>query len=152
MPDRLIGLVVNARGGTAIAEWLPGTNYYNEIVEKAKQARLFGEITGVIWHQGESDSGRPETYLSQLEQLIEALRKDLEMPALPFVAGQLSEDKEERKDFNRMILGLPERIPHTGVVLSYGTATFDGTHFDSPSQVLLGERYADKMKSLIKGQ
>jgi hypothetical protein len=148
-PEKLLGLVVNARGGSAINEWLPGSHFFNEIIGRAKQARLFGSIAGVIWHQGESDVNRTDEYMGDLKQLIEGLRKELDLPQLPFVAGQLSADTEERRAFNQMLLALPEQVPYTQVALSDDTETFDGTHFDTASQLLMGERYAESMDILI---
>ncbi|SEJ47032.1 protein of unknown function [Cyclobacterium xiamenense] len=145
-----LGLVVNAKGGTAIEEWMPGTPFFRDMLLRARLAAKDGTLRGVIWHQGESNAGKPDRYLEQLGQFITALRDSLSLPDLPFVAGQLSEDKDIRKPFNERLLELPKRIPHTAVVRSYGTATFDSTHFDSPSQVLLGERYAEKMNQLLE--
>lgn len=145
-----LGLVVNAKGGSAIEEWMPGTPFFRDMLQRARLASENGIIRGVIWHQGESNAGQPDLYLDQISQFIGALRDSLSLPELPFVAGQLSEDKESRKPLNEKLLLLPEKVPHTAVVLSYGTTTFDSTHFDSPSQVLLGERYADKMNTLLE--
>lgn len=81
--------------------------------------------------------------------LIQALRKDLNQPNLPFVAGQLSSDKPQRNNFNKMILELPHQVPFTAVVRSANTSTIDKTHFDSESQRILGKRYALEMIKLI---
>ena len=149
MPTKKIGLIVNAKGGTAIAEWKPGETLYNEAVKQAKQAMTYGTLKGIIWHQGEADSGKYNSYMPKITELIAALRKDLNAPDIPFVAGQLSPAKPKRKDFNNMILGLPEQVANTGVVTTENTVTIDSTHFDSDSQRLLGERYAIEMLKLI---
>ena len=149
-PKKKIGLVVNAKGGTAISEWMPGTEFYNEAIERAKQAMDSVTLKGVVWHQGESDISRTDVYMEKLSILIDNLRADLGDENLPFIAGQLSEDKVERKQFNVMILELPQTIKNTGVVTTENTATFDGTHFDSESQRKLGKRYAEEMQKLIK--
>lgn len=120
------------------------------MLQRVRLASKDGKLKGVIWHQGESNVGQPDLYLDQIGRFIGALRDSLSLPDLPFVAGQVSEDKESRKAFNEKLMLLPERVPQTAVVPSYGTTTFDSTHFDSPSQVLLGERYADKMNALLK--
>ncbi|SHN25933.1 3',5'-cyclic AMP phosphodiesterase CpdA [Cyclobacterium lianum] len=148
-PEKHIGMVVNARGGFAIEEWMPGSHFFDEILKRARSASKYGKIRGIIWHQGESNAGAVEQYMAQLDTLVGALRDSLGLPRLAFVAGQLSEDKASRKAFNTMMLELPEKIPYTALVAGFGTATFDSTHFDSPSQILLGERYADKMKTLL---
>lgn len=147
---RPLGLVVNARGGTAIKEWMPGTELYNEAVRRTQQALAQGTLIGVLWHQGESDADSLDHYLSDLETLITSLRKDLGTPTLPFIVGQLSEDKPQRSAFNAMILQLPERVPYTSVVRSRGLGTFNDTHFNTPSQYKLGQRYARALKKLLK--
>ena len=149
MADRRIGLVVNARGGTSIDEWIPGGDLYIQALLRAENASRYGTIRGIIWHQGESDVTKSDLYMDKLVHLITSFRRDLGLPALPFVAGQLSEDKPDRAVFNRMILSLPSRLPFTAVVTSEGTSTFDQTHFDAASQNLLGIRYAAEMKRLI---
>ncbi len=150
LPRKQIGLVVNAKGGTAISEWMPGTTLYNEAVNRAKMAMKYGTLRGIVWHQGESDVAKSEIYPEKIAQLIQSLRADLGIPELPFVAGQLSEARPERAVFNKMILHLPESVPNTGIATTEGTATIDSTHFNSKSQRLLGERYAAEMIKLLR--
>lgn len=149
---RKIGLVVNAKGGSKIVEWMPGTVFFEEAVERTREAMRYGTLKGIIWHQGESDSDplRTSLYLSRIEILIHAFREAFDQPDLPFVAGQISEDREGRTLFNEMLNRLPDFIPNTAVISSEGTKTFDGVHFDSGSQILLGERYAAAMRELLE--
>ncbi len=145
-----IGLVVNAKGGTSIAEWKPGSLFYSEAIKRVKLAMKFGTLKGIVWHQGEANVSKASAYPKQITELLESLRHDLNLPNLPFVAGQLSEDKPARHDFNVMIMTLPSLVPNTAVVSTEGTKTMEGTHFDSASQRLLGERYADEMIKLLQ--
>ncbi|WP_372774262.1 sialate O-acetylesterase [Mangrovibacterium sp.] len=147
-----IGLVVNAKGGTSIAEWAPGDTLYTEAVKRVKMAMQFGTLKGIVWHQGEANVSKSDAYPEKITELIQSLRTDLGIPDLPFVAGQLSEDKTARHAFNEMILTLPALIPNTGVATSEGTSTIDNTHFNAASQRLLGERYAAEMLKLFKNQ
>lgn len=150
-PNTKIGLVVNAKGGTSIEKWAPGETLYNEAVKQTQKAlKTGGVLKGIIWHQGEANASRHRHYIPKITELIEALRTDLNQPDLPFVAGQLSEDKPKRKHFNDMIINLPNTIKNTAVVSSESTSTIDSTHFDSPSQRLLGKRYAEAMLKLLK--
>jgi len=148
-PNKEIGLVVNARGGTKIVQWLPGTELYNEAIKQTHKALKFGKLKGVIWHQGEGDcdSLRVYMYLGRLEILINAIREEFNHPTLSFVAGQLFENKK-RHAFNKMILQLPGFIRNTGVATSEGTTVFDETHFDSESAIVMGKRYALEMKKI----
>ena len=149
-PERKIALVVNARGGTSLSEWMPGENLYSEAVKRVKAAGVYGVIKGIVWHQGESDVSKSDTYLDNVSIIITSLRRDLGNTALPFVAGQLAPENAQRIEFNSMILQLPVRMPMTSVVTTEGLTTFDGTHFNSASQRILGERYALEMLKITQ--
>lgn len=139
--DVRIGLVVNARGGSAIDEWLGKSKYYWGARGRMKVARRYGEIKGVLWHQGESDLKAPDGYLDKLKTLIANLRTDFGDADLPFVAGQIHDGPA----VNDQIAKLPEAVHATGFVSSKGLTTIDRWHFDARSQLLLGERYAEQM-------
>lgn len=151
-PSAEIGLVMNARGGTKIVQWLPGTHYFQEAVKKAKAAMKYGTFKGIIWHQGESDSDalRTSMYLNRLEIMVNGFREALDDLNLPFVAGELAENKDGKVKFNKMLQVLPSFINQSGLASAKGTQLFDEHHFDSKSQRLLGERYADEMLKLLK--
>ena len=145
-PGISIGLVVNARGGSKIDQWKRGSRFYNEALRRANEARKTGTLTGILWHQGESDSGMPDGYLDKLAKLVADLRKDLKTPDLPFVAGQV----HDVPAINDQIAKLPQTVPHTGVASSEGLKTMDRWHFDRESMLILGRRYAEEMKKLLK--
>jgi len=149
-PDRQVGLVSDARGGTRIVQWLPGTELFEAAMAKARASLQYGRLKGVIWLQGEGDvdSLRTDMYLGRLEELINAIREEFDDQSIPFVAGQLF-DTEARARFNKTLLKLPTYIRNTGVATSEGTSAFDGTHYDSPSQILMGERFAEEMLKLL---
>jgi len=145
-----IGLVVNAKGGTKIEQWAPGTAFYNEAVNRTKEALKYGTLKGIVWHQGEANASKHETYTPKIIELIKAFIAEFGNPDLPFVAGQLSKDKPHRKSFNKMILQLPRHIDNCGVIKTKRTSTIDNTHFDSKSQRKLGKRYAREMLELLE--
>ena len=148
-PGRETGLVVNAKGGTKIVQWLPGAKLYEEAVSQTKKALKYGKLKGIIWHQGESDSDslRIGMYMARIEVVINALREEFDDPNLPFVAGQVYE-KENTVPLNKMLLQLPKFIKNTALVSSAGTAVFDGVHFDAESIILMGNRYAEAILDL----
>lgn len=155
VPDKQIGLVSNARGRTGLAQWMPGTNYYNEAVKHVRLAMEYGTLRGILWHQGEEDTkdaANIPIYLDSIRVMIQSLRDDLGAPDLPFVAGELYRKEAARyNDFNRMMrAGFPGLLPKTDLVLSEGaTALSDNVHFDTEGQRLMGERYAEKMFNLL---
>jgi len=145
-PKTTFGLVVNARGGSKIEQWAPETPFYKAIVKRAQIAQKTGTLKGVLWHQGESNSGDPGSYLPKLKALVEELRKDLKDPDLLFVAGQIKEGEK----INQEIAKLPGSVPRTGVAIAKGLKTMDRWHFDAESMIKLGERYAEEMLNLQK--
>lgn len=157
-----VGLVVNARGGSSIHEWMKNAEkgYYNEAVKRVKEAMKYGKLKAIIWHQGEADCHRPAEYRNQIIQLMTDLRKDLGMPDLPVVVGQISQWNwtkkphipEGTKPFNDMIKELPTLLPNSAYVSSERLTPLkneNDPHFDAASQLILGERYAKEVKKLM---
>jgi predicted TIM-barrel fold metal-dependent hydrolase len=139
-----IGLIVNARGGTRIDEWLGKSPLYWSARKRTKEAMKHGTLKGVLWHQGESDQANADGYLGKLQSLVGNLRSDLNSPDLPFVAGQIAIDGA----INAEIAKLPDATHSSSFVSSKELTTTDGTHFDTRSQLLLGRRYAEAMIAL----
>lgn len=144
-PERSIGLIVNARGGSGISEWEPGTHYYEEAVRRSLIATRSGSLRGIVWHQGETDAEDPE-YLARLVAFARALRADLGDEQLPFVAGQINQVPL----INEQIARLPLSLKVSGFASSDGLVAVDEWHFDAPSVQLLGERYAVEMLKLTQ--
>ncbi|MFN3168537.1 MAG: sialate O-acetylesterase [Phycisphaeraceae bacterium] len=158
-PKQRLGLVVNARGGSNIKQWLgEDAKYYKDAVARTKAAlrapgtdgKPDAKLAGVLWHQGEYNADKPDAYMDQLKQLIANLREDFDDPALPFVAGQIRFDPHQ--PINDVIAKLPDTVKHTAVASSEGLKTYDRWHFDTDSQLELGKRYAEQMLTLLAYQ
>ena len=146
LPDTCFGHIVNAKGGSSITAWQKGGFYYDNTMEKAKEAQKYGKVKGIIWHQGSSDTGRLDVYLDYLNQMVTDMRKDLGDPNIPFIAGELMPSTEPRIAWNNMIHGISERVSDSAWVSADGLSCFDvTTHFDTKSQRILGQRYAKAM-------
>lgn len=149
-----IGLVVNARGGTSIKEWMKGydgstdMDLYEEAVARLKEAMKDGVFKGILWHQGESDQGSTTIYMEKLKQLVSDLRADLGENAF-FVAGELGKWRDSSEDFNSVIQNISNDINRADYVSSDGLNPIDqdfgDPHFDGFSQRVLGGHYADKI-------
>lgn len=140
-------LVVNARGGSALQEWAPGSEYYNEAVRRTRQAMQYGTLRAILWHQGESDSGQPDDYLERLAEMVAALRRDLGCGDVPFIAGEIARWHRNADRFNPVIGRIADRIPNSAFVSSEGCAPLRDSldpHFGRDGQLLLGRRYAEK--------
>ena len=147
---RKILLVVNARGGTSLSEWKPNssTGYYKEAVARTKLARKYGHVVAILWHQGESNSSNPSGYLDGLKTIVDALRPDVGNSNAPFIAGEIAEWHTNASKFNPVIQQISSVITNSDYVSSKDCGMLKDTsdpHFSRDGQILLGERYADKV-------
>lgn len=156
--EATIGLIPCAVGGTPLARWQPEGDLYAQAVERYRAAQAYGTLRGILWHQGEGDSGDEtlaRSYGERLSQAIAGFRKDLGAPHAPFVAGELGHflrrtSPEGKPSFwpvvNEQISALPKQVPQTAVVSAEGLKhKGDGVHFDSASLREFGRRYAQAL-------
>lgn len=156
---RKLLLVHNARGGTKVSWWLPESdyadpNYYSEAVRRAKEAMKYGELKAILWHQGCGDSGKNNRplYMERLAKLTENLRKDLNAPDVPFIAGELAYWRYT--EMNKVIRTISHHIPNSDYVSAEGCDMLkdeSDPHFGREGQLLIGERYADKVLKMVYG-
>lgn len=144
IPEKTIGLIANARGGTRIEQWGQGQPLYVHTIERLAKVEDL-RIDGVLWHQGEGNRNDSK-YLDKLTDLIARLRSDLKNPRLPFVAGEIYGEAI----VNDQLRSLPEAVPHTGLARANELTVFDKVHFDRSSQLTLGKRYATEMLRLLE--
>jgi hypothetical protein len=157
-PNVRIGLVPCAVGGTSIDKWQPGaydaatnTHPYDDAVARIRTAQRCGVISGLLWHQGESDTSPAATaaYLPKLAELIDRVRTLVGQPALPVALGELGRFREANGPFNAQLPQLLTQVPHTALVSSENlTDKGDKLHFDAASADELGRRYAVRMLEL----
>lgn len=159
-PEVTIGLISCAVGGTPLKRWQHGGDLYSNAVQRARIALHNGILKGILWHQGESDSGttnNANTYGERLAEMILDLRADLQAPNVPFVVGQIGEFLYDRgpehsqypRVVNDALAKLPEKVPATACASSKGLKDKgDMLHFDAASQRELGKRYAAEMLRL----
>lgn len=157
VPDLQIGLIPAAVGGSPIDAWRPGVYYaptksypYDDALRRARKAQEQGELAGILWLQGESDSkpGLSAPYGRKLAELVQRLRTDLKTPDVPFVVTTLGDffvaRNPEAAEINRILRDSPNQIQNTYCVLSAGlTHKGDTTHFDAPSARTIGRRNAE---------
>lgn len=148
-PNAQIGLIPAAFGGSSLDQWAPGGKLFTDAVARAKAAQKRGRLRAILWHQGESDSAKPETansYDERWVRFIAALRK--EIGDVPVVVGQLGEFFGKKAEsyadaVNDQLALLPRRASRVAFVSSEGlTHKGDVVHFDSPSLREFGRRYA----------
>jgi hypothetical protein len=157
--DVNIGLVPCAVGGTSIEQWKKGGKLYTDAIRRAKVAMQHGTFKAILWHQGEGDTGsaKPKAYPAQLKQLIADFRKDLELPDLPFIVGELGRFHQKisagTDGFNAQLEAFAATEPRCACVSSESlTSIGDNTHFDAASQREFGRRYAAAYLKIIAEQ
>lgn len=148
-----VGLVVNARGDTSISYWQKGnqSGYYDEALRRVKDAMKHGKLKAILWHQGEANVSTPGKYIEQLTALVSDLRKDLGLPDLYFVIGEISRWNWTKKEagtgnFNLMLQTVSDFIPNSTCISSEGLLPVkdeSDPHFSTDSQIILGKRYAE---------
>ena len=170
-PDSItIGLVGTAYGGARIQYFMPdcggyckppfgaiagapnnGTGGYQWVLDLAKKAQQKGVIKGIIFHQGESNSGQSD-WPQRVNTFVTALRKDLGLSAddSPFIAGELPYTGC-CKGHNTQVNKIPNVVAN-GHVVSAGPENGqtldhkgDRLHWNSAAVRVMGKRYAAKM-------
>ncbi|CAI0465094.1 unnamed protein product [Linum tenue] len=119
-----------------------------EMVRRATAAVAAGggNLRGLIWYQGESDTNSREDaegYRGRLETLFYHVRQDLQLPALPIIQVALASAEGPYKETVREAqLGIS--IPNLVTVDADGLPIQrDGLHLTTASQVELGHMLAN---------
>ncbi|WP_313467749.1 sialate O-acetylesterase [Carnobacterium sp.] len=148
-----IGLIPCAEGGSTLDEWAVDGILFRHAINEAKFAMENSELAGILWHQGESDSfgGKYKDYYKKFLLIINNLRKELNLPNIPIIIGELG-DYLGREGFgkgsieynlvNRELKNFAlEQENCYFVTASNLTANPDGIHINAVSQRKFGLRY-----------
>lgn len=148
-----IGLIPCAEGGSSLDEWAVDGMLFRHAINEAKFAMENSELTGILWHQGESDSynGGYKVYFKKLLLIVEALRKELGVPELPIIIGGLGDflgkagfgkNCTEYNLINEELQKFAFEQDNCYFVTAAGlTSNPDGIHIDAMSQRKFGLRY-----------
>ncbi|WP_379946726.1 sialate O-acetylesterase [Enterococcus devriesei] len=152
-PTEKIGLIPCAEGGSSIDEWGADQPLTRHALTEAKFAMESSELIGILWHQGENDSlnGRYKAYEEKLTRVFEHFRKELALPELPIIVGQLPDflgkqgfglSATEFKEINQEMAKVVAKLDHCYLVSAEKlTANPDGIHINAKSQRQFGLRY-----------
>lgn len=162
IPDSIsVLLIPTAVGGSSISQWL-GDSIHRDVKlltnfkEKAKIGMNYGQIKGILWHQGESDA-KPENisyYNNRLSKLINEFRKIIRNEKLPVLIGELGSYSNN----NDLWLNINEQIKAYVLTDSNATNIYtydlkergDKVHFDSEGQRIMGQRFANEFIKILK--
>lgn len=152
-PGVTVGYIQCALGGRSLAQLSPGQGaerkqngktVYQDSIDRIKKAKEVGEVKVILWHQGESDSGMQD-YVQKLADYVALVRKDSELPDIPFIVGELGQYADWMKGYNERIQKVEGAIPNCGLVKTAGLRDRGDTlHFSSFSVNALGCRYLQK--------
>lgn len=148
-----IGLIPCAEGGSSLEDWAIENTFFRHAVSQAKFAMQDTELIGLLWHQGESDSygGNYQTYYEKLHVIVDMLRKELNVPEVPFIMGGLGDylgksgfglNCTEYEAVNRELLRFATEQKYCYFVTADElTSNPDGIHMNAISQRKFGIRY-----------
>lgn len=137
-----LGATLLPTPGTTTFQYIPGGLYNGMIAPVLPYA-----IKGVLWYQGESNSGRWREYQSLLTSLIGDWRAHYQQPNLPFLFAQLpnfmavkkepgESDWAGMRDAQRRTLA----VPHTGMAVLLDVGEWNDIHPVTKQPV--GHRFA----------
>lgn len=129
-------------GGVAGAPNNGNSGGYLWIMDLARKAQERGVIKGIIFHQGESNTGNKAQWPGLVNQLVTDIRNDLGLVAedTPFIAAELV-----CCGMNDAVREIPNVVSNGHYVSATGLTRKDDYHMDSASNREIGRRFAAKM-------
>lgn len=155
-PDRTVGLIPTAVGGTPISSWKPGgidpvkpeSHPFDQAIRLARTAQQSGRITAILWHQGETDAKNiNRNYTNDLREVILNFYRELDLDeSVPFIAGELADFyrpaiQEHIELVDHALEELATELPFVRIVRLKGLGhRGDNLHFDTAAQHEFGRR------------
>ncbi|WP_229725115.1 sialate O-acetylesterase [Hymenobacter baengnokdamensis] len=125
-----LGAAVPPTPGTTTFQYQPG-GLYNGLVAPV----LPYAIRGVLWYQGESNTGHPADYQALTTSLVNDWRAHFGRPDLPFLLVQLANinaAKKEPGESNQALVRDAQRrllaLPHTGLAVISDVGEWNDIH------------------------
>ncbi|WP_226010043.1 sialate O-acetylesterase [Halomicrobium salinisoli] len=119
---------------------------YQWLLDLAQQAQEVGTIKGMLFHQGETNTGQTD-WKNKVAGIVSDLKSDLDIGDVPFLAGELMYEEYNGccQVHNQEIAQLPDLIPNAHVVSAEGLDNQDQYHFSTEAYREFGRRYAEEM-------
>ena len=122
---------------------------YDRLVAMAKKAQKKGVISGILMHQGETNTGDPK-WPNDVKTVYENLLRDLKLKAedVPLLVGEVvAADRGGTCAAHNAVIDTIDRvIPTAHVIPADGLSqNFDFLHFDANGYREFGRRYAAEM-------
>ena len=160
-----IGLVQTSLGGSALSAWNPmepgDAPLYDNLLRCI--GLVGGRVKGIVWYQGESDTGtrrQAETYAERFIQAVQAWRDASANPDLPVLTVQLNRVHQlpgERMHEHWSLVReaqrqVPKLLEGVAVVPSLDCPLADGIHIAPGGNLLLAERLARAALGTVHGR
>lgn len=154
-----VGLIPCADGGTSLEQWKEGGLLYDHAVMMTRLAMRTSSVRGILWHQGEAECSAElcGLYEEKFLKILHGLRRDLNLPNVPFIIGGLGDflalRSEAHKKYapivNDSLCKIGKNEYQTAFVSAKGlSANEDNLHFNAKSLREFGLRYYDAYKSI----
>ncbi len=156
LPPKISILVIpTAIGGSSISKWLGDSLYRNvhllsNFREKMETGKKYGEVKAVLWHQGEADATPQKIplYEERLRSLFRKFRFAAGNDKLPVLMGELGPFKYNYEGFlkiNKVLKDYSSKDKYSTVIPTGDLKDKgDSLHFNSESQRILGQRFAEE--------
>jgi hypothetical protein len=156
-PRARIAIINCAMGGTSISQWKKGGDLYEKFLSLAKSQHV-GEIRGIIFIQGESDTATPETAAAwemKFIQFAKSIRADLGIKNLPIILPLLGTIPPWNSHLGWYTLrdiqiAMPTKIKNVSTVETIDLEKPDGYHYDRAGVEILAQRMADAVQDYQK--
>ncbi|WP_425144958.1 sialate O-acetylesterase [Deinococcus sp.] len=151
-----IGLIPSAHGGTSMTQWSalgrddPEDSLYGAMLARIRACG--GKVAGVLWYQGESDTGPADwpEYQERMTAWLSSLRQDLGQPELPLLMVQLGRVVQPASEalirgWNELRLGQrrwSQAQAGVQIVAAIDLGLDDFIHIDTAGLKRLGRRLA----------
>ncbi|HVF09901.1 MAG TPA: sialate O-acetylesterase [Abditibacteriaceae bacterium] len=150
-----VGLVQTSLGGSPLTSWNPTepgeAGLYDNMLHCIEI--VGGKVKGVLWYQGESDTGTDESatsYEKRFIQTVQAWRKALKDRHLAVITVQLNRvyspaDEAAHRRWSQVREAqrqVPQKLADVAVVPSLDLSLSDTVHTSSAGNMTLGERMA----------
>ncbi|MFT5882076.1 MAG: hypothetical protein ACI9FG_000574 [Crocinitomicaceae bacterium] len=172
-PDKHIGIVKYAVGGTSMDKWAASGKLYPRLMRAfrdASESAPDAKLAAMLWHQGESDSDTKEVaqaYNGKLVKLIASVRSDTQKPDLLFILGQINPAKSycgRPRFLHADIVRKAQqelKVPNTAMIKTDDCemnpyhkgfnvpkeaqipANGDNVHYSGKGQIKMGRRFAE---------
>jgi sialate O-acetylesterase len=109
-------------------------------------------IQGVIWYQGESDSGNATTFRHLFPSLIQSWRREWGGREFPFLFVQLAPHEGWTPELREAQLQTWQTVPNTAMVVTADVGPADPKDFHPPHKEPVGSRLTLAARALVYGE